>query len=195
MEVALVCWPGYCSVVVGGCFSIHLCIPRAQVGAAEGGDWTPGIKCHVNTDGNNRVRNKPAQGPECRLWGLRVGSLARNNLRGIPAWSTSRISEPKLLDTCCRPGRQATGAHDSGQGRQRLQVLAGHTRGPAMGSGSSLKGPSWQKQDFLARSGSGPASVEADNLFTNLFFTLVKSFLCGLGTVFTNSGLALAGHL
>ena len=52
-------------------------------------------KCHVNTDGNSRVRNKPAQGPECRLWGLRVGSLARNNLRGIPAWSTSRISEPK----------------------------------------------------------------------------------------------------
>ena len=38
MEVALVCWPGYCSVVAGGCFSIHLCIPRAQVRAAEGGD-------------------------------------------------------------------------------------------------------------------------------------------------------------
>lgn len=131
----------------------------------------------MNTGGNNRVRNKTAQGPECKFWGLRMGHLARNNLRGIPTWSTSRISEPKVLDTCCRPGRQATGAPDSGQGRQRLQVLAGHKRGQAMGSGSSLRGPSWQKQDLWARSGPGPVSIGADSLFTNLFFTLVKSFL------------------
>lgn len=64
-----------------------------------------------------------------------------------------------------------------------------------MGPESSLTGPSWQKQDFWARSGPGPASVSCDNLFTNLFFTLVKSFLCGLRAVFTNSGLAVAGHL
>lgn len=133
MEVALVCWPGYCSVVEGGCFSIHLCSPGGPESGQLKGDWTLVRKCHVNTDGNNRVRNKPAQGQNVGFgdWGWEAW---QEIILEDSACSTSRISEPKVLDTCCHPGRQATGAHGSGWGRQRLQVLAGHTRRPRYGA-------------------------------------------------------------
>ena len=195
MEVALVCWPGFCSVVGEGVLPFTSASPgpksrQQKVETELQGESAMWILVGTTESETSqpRVQNVSFGGWGWDIWQEIISE-------GFQPWSTSRISEPEVLDTCCGPGTQATGAPDSGQGRQRLQVLAGHTRGQAMGSGSSLRGPSWQKQDLWARSGPGPVSVGADDLFTNLFFTLVKSFLCGPGTVFTNSGSAVARHL
>lgn len=55
----------------------------------------------------------PRSGPECRLWGLRVG-WQEIILEGFQPAALQGSGEPKVLDTCCHPGRQATGAHGSG---------------------------------------------------------------------------------